>query len=49
MMQGKKIFIRAIEGTIPAHADGETICVAGHNLSIEMYPNALEVISHHEL
>ncbi|MGE5223154.1 MAG: diacylglycerol/lipid kinase family protein [Omnitrophica WOR_2 bacterium] len=40
-----KIHIRAVEGTIPAHADGETICTAGHELSIELLPSALEVVT----
>ena len=45
MVRAKQITIRAIEGTIPAHADGETICTAGSLLSIVLYPAALEVIS----
>ncbi len=49
MLQGKRISIRAIDGTIPAHADGETICAAGRELNIELFPEAMEVISHHEL
>ena len=45
MMQARKITIRAIQGTIPAHADGETICTAGQALNIDIFPEALEVVS----
>jgi diacylglycerol kinase (ATP) len=45
MARAIKISVRAIEGTIPAHADGETICTAGQALTVELFPNALEIIS----
>jgi len=45
MVHGKKVTIRAVEGTIPAHADGETICTAGTSLRIELVPNAIEVMT----
>jgi YegS/Rv2252/BmrU family lipid kinase len=40
-----KIVVTALEGVIPAHADGETLCEAGEELSIEILPKALEVIT----
>jgi YegS/Rv2252/BmrU family lipid kinase len=39
------ISVRAVQGTIPAHADGETICTAGQALRIEMHPAVLEVVT----
>ncbi|MBI9050500.1 MAG: diacylglycerol kinase family lipid kinase [Anaerolineaceae bacterium] len=39
-----KIHVSTIEGTIPAHADGETLCVTGDQLEIELIPKALEII-----
>lgn len=45
MLHSKTIKVRAITGSIPAHADGETICYAGAELSIELVPQALTVIS----
>jgi diacylglycerol kinase (ATP) len=36
--------VTAIEGTLPAHADGETLCLDGKELMIMMFPRALEVI-----
>lgn len=42
--QTVKISIQAASGTLPAHADGETICFEGDRLEIEVIPNALEVI-----
>ena len=43
MVRARRVDIRAVEGTIPAHADGETICTAGQALSIDLFPAALEV------
>ena len=45
MVRAKQVTIRAVEGSIPAHADGETICIAGSALSIELFPSALDVIT----
>jgi len=44
MTRARKVTIRAVEGSIPAHADGETICTAGQMLTIDLYPGALEVV-----
>jgi diacylglycerol kinase (ATP) len=46
MPPASRIRIRAVEGTIPAHADGETLCTAGQELTIKMHPAALDVITH---
>lgn len=43
-MRGKKLTIRALEGTIPAHADGETICEAGHYMEIELLSRQINLI-----
>jgi diacylglycerol kinase (ATP) len=40
-----KIHVRAVSGSIPAHADGETICTAGTELWIDLLPAALEVVT----
>jgi len=45
MTHARHITIRAIQGHIPAHADGETICKAGQTLNIELIPAAMEVIA----
>jgi YegS/Rv2252/BmrU family lipid kinase len=44
--RANKVRIRAIEGSIPAHADGETVCTAGQELSVILLPSAIEVIVH---
>ncbi len=46
MRRSTKITVRAIEGRIPAHADGETICTEGELLTIEILPDALDVLTH---
>ncbi|MBN2502756.1 MAG: diacylglycerol kinase family lipid kinase [Anaerolineales bacterium] len=40
----EKIVVRAIEGSLPAHADGETLCEAGQELVMEILPKQIEVI-----
>ena len=41
----KKVTVKAIQGTLPAHCDGETLCYAGQELEIEIIPQALEFIT----
>ena len=41
----KKISIKAIKGTLPAHCDGETLCRKGQELDIEIIPQVLEFIT----
>ncbi len=40
-----KIHVVALEGSLPAHADGETICTAGKELTVEIIPKALRIQS----
>jgi YegS/Rv2252/BmrU family lipid kinase len=42
--QTSKVTVTAVEGVLPAHADGETMCEAGQRLEIEIVTKALEVI-----
>jgi diacylglycerol kinase (ATP) len=41
----RKITVRAITGNIPAHADGETICEAGQEITVELLPAALQLVT----
>jgi YegS/Rv2252/BmrU family lipid kinase len=34
----------AVQGTLPAHADGETLCEEGHELYIELIPRQMDLI-----
>jgi hypothetical protein len=36
--------ITAVEGSLPAHADGETLCVDGKTLRLEILPGQLEIV-----
>jgi len=45
MLRSKRVHVRAIEGSIPAHADGETICTAGQELMVELHAGALDVVT----
>lgn len=40
----RSIVITAIHGTLPAHADGETLCTEGKKLAIELLPGQVDVI-----
>jgi diacylglycerol kinase (ATP) len=39
-----QVAITALDGSLPAHADGETLCLAGQHLELKIVPKALEVI-----
>ena len=43
-VQTRFVSITALEGSLPAHADGETLCYAGKSLTLEIFPRALEII-----
>ena len=38
------LVVTALQGTLPAHADGETVCEAGQKLELSLHPGLLEVI-----
>ena len=40
-----KISVKALKGTLPAHCDGETLCESGRELSAEIIPAAIEIIT----
>ncbi len=44
MINSRNIKVTAIDGKIPAHVDGETICENGSMIEIELIPKALELI-----
>jgi diacylglycerol kinase (ATP) len=43
--QTRKLTVIAINGVLPAHADGETLCVDGTNLTMEILPRPLEILN----
>lgn len=40
-----RIKVTALEGVLPAHADGETICTEGKQLTVELLAGEIDVIS----
>ncbi len=42
--QARQVVVTALEGTLPAHADGETLCYQGKQLTIELLPSQLQLI-----
>jgi YegS/Rv2252/BmrU family lipid kinase len=44
MERTTQITVSAVEGALPAHADGETLCEDGEKLTVDLLPAQLEVI-----
>jgi YegS/Rv2252/BmrU family lipid kinase len=42
--QAQHITVTAVDGLLPAHADGETLCTEGTELTIELLPHQIELI-----
>lgn len=42
--QTRRVVVTALEGSLPAHGDGETLCYEGQQLSMELLPHAIEMI-----
>ncbi|MGC9523561.1 MAG: diacylglycerol/lipid kinase family protein [Anaerolineae bacterium] len=45
MAKTARLRVTAREGTLPAHADGETLCKEGHELEVFLLPRQIEVIT----
>jgi YegS/Rv2252/BmrU family lipid kinase len=45
IIRSSKVAITALEHALPAHGDGETICTDGTELTIELLPRQLEVVT----
>jgi YegS/Rv2252/BmrU family lipid kinase len=43
--RAQSVTITAVEGVLPAHADGETLCTDGQRLEAEILPAQLEVLT----
>ncbi len=42
--RARRVVVTALTGSLPAHADGETLCTEGHELAMELLPRRVEVI-----
>jgi len=42
--RARQVTVTAIQGVLPAHADGETLCTDGQQLILELLPRQLQVI-----
>ena len=43
--RARKVTVTADRGTLPAHADGETLCEDGQRLDMELLPGQIEILS----
>ncbi len=46
--QASRLTATAIDGVLPAHADGETLCVDGTELSVELLPQQITLITRNQ-
>jgi diacylglycerol kinase (ATP) len=46
--RARRVTVTALEGVLPAHADGETLCTEGRDLVMELLPKQIEIISEAE-
>lgn len=42
--RASRVVVTAVEGVLPAHTDGETLCTDGKRLEIELLPRQIEII-----
>jgi diacylglycerol kinase family enzyme len=42
--QAARVSVSTLDGGLPAHADGETLCTTGQRLDLEILPKMLEVL-----
>lgn len=40
----RRVVVTAVEGVLPAHADGETLCTEGQRLEVELLPRQIDVV-----
>lgn len=45
MAKARQVKVTAVEGTLPVHCDGETVCFAGTEISVELLPSQIEYIT----
>jgi diacylglycerol kinase family enzyme len=43
--QAQEVLVTAVEGVLPAHADGETLCIDGKRLELELLPRQIEIVA----
>jgi diacylglycerol kinase (ATP) len=44
-VRARSVTVTAVEGVLPAHADGETLCTDGKQLTLEVLPGQIEFVS----
>jgi len=49
MKKSAKVVVRALEGALPVHADGETICVECGEIEVDILANKIDLIVRHDL
>jgi diacylglycerol kinase (ATP) len=42
--RARRITVTSLDGPLPAHADGETLCTHGEQLALELLPRQIEIL-----
>jgi diacylglycerol kinase family enzyme len=45
MARAQQVTVTAVEGTLPAHADGETLCTEATQLELRLLPGLVETVA----
>jgi hypothetical protein len=45
MARARRVTVTALQGALPAHGDGETLCTEGQILTMELEPRQIEILS----
>jgi diacylglycerol kinase (ATP) len=45
VLKASQVSVKALQGSLPAHADGETLCEAGERLDLSLHPGLLEIMT----
>ncbi len=43
--QARRVVVTALDGVLPAHIDGETLCVEAKQLTLELVPRQIEIVT----
>jgi diacylglycerol kinase (ATP) len=44
-LRTQHLIVTAVEGTLPAHGDGETLCTQGQRLELTLLPAQLDIVT----
>ena len=46
--RARRVVVTALEGVLPAHGDGETLCTDAQQLTLEVWPRQIDIVNEPE-